>query len=152
MSTDRRRSGERMPVLREFSHGGAAVRPDGAGGWELLVIRPRGSQATALPKGGAEARETGAETAAREIAEETGIVVEVRDRLGEIHYWYRRHGHRVRKTVEWFLCEYRSGEPAAQQEEVDAAWWIPLADAPRRLSYPGERQMIERAVSKLTNG
>ena len=33
--------------------------------------------------------------------------------------------------------------------EVDDARWIPLEDARTRLSYPGEREMIERALSIL---
>ncbi len=36
--------------------------------------------------------------------------------------------------------------------EVDDARWIPLEDARTALTYPGERELIERALSKLASG
>ncbi|MDP9384943.1 MAG: NUDIX domain-containing protein [Actinomycetota bacterium] len=132
--------------LLETSHGGVVVRGD-----EVVVIVPRGSRAIGLPKGGANDGETGAETAAREVREETGIVAEHVEPLGDVRYWYRRSGRRVHKTVHFHLFRFLSGDTADHDHEVDDARWMPLAEARTALSYPGEREMIERALSKLAS-
>jgi 8-oxo-dGTP pyrophosphatase MutT (NUDIX family) len=141
MSTDRR------GTLEETSYGGVTLR-----GRDVLVITPAGKRATALPKGGADGDESGEETAAREVREETGVTVTVREPLGDVRYWYRRGGRRVFKTVHFYLCDYVSGSTADHDHEVDEARWIPLEEARTALSYPAERELIERALSKLGSG
>jgi len=139
MSTDRNRP------LRETSFGGVVLR-----GEEVLVITPIGKRrVTGLPKGGANPGETGEQTAAREVREETGITVTVSERLGDVRYWYRRHGRRVQKTVHFYLCEFVEGSTDDHDDEVDDARWLPLEAARTQLTYPGEREMIERALSRL---
>lgn len=134
-----------MSTERELSYGGVVVR-----GGDVLVITPAGRRrVVALPKGGAESGETGEQTAAREVREETGVEAVVTDRLGDVSYWYRRNDKRIYKTVRFYLCEYVSGDTADHDHEVDDARWIPLGRARSELSYPGERQMIERAMPKV---
>jgi 8-oxo-dGTP pyrophosphatase MutT (NUDIX family) len=134
-----------MSTDQEVSYGGVVVRGD-----DVIVIVPRGRRRVlGLPKGGQHAGESPEETAAREVREETGIVARVRDRLGQVDYSYRRGGRRIDKTVHFYLCEFEAGDTADHDHEVDDARWIPLAEARRRLSYPGEREMIERALSIL---
>ena len=48
----------------------------------------------------------------------------------------------------FFLCDYVAGDTADHDHEVDEARWMPLERARDELSYPGEREMIERALSK----
>jgi 8-oxo-dGTP pyrophosphatase MutT (NUDIX family) len=134
-----------MSTEREVSYGGVVVRGD-----DVIVIVPRGrSRVLGLPKGGADAGESPQQTAAREVREETGVTVRVRDLLGQVEYSYRRGGRRIAKTVHFYLCEFQAGDTADHDHEVDDARWMPLADARRRLSYPGEREMIDRALSIL---
>jgi 8-oxo-dGTP pyrophosphatase MutT (NUDIX family) len=133
-----------MSTEREESFGGVVVR-DG----EVLVITPAGRpQVATLPKGGPRTGEPPEVTAAREVREETGIEARVRKRLGDVRYRYRRGGVRVFKTVGFFLCEYVSGDTADHDHEVEDARWMPLEQARTELTYPGEREMIERALSK----
>jgi 8-oxo-dGTP pyrophosphatase MutT (NUDIX family) len=132
------------PDERETSYGGVVVR-----GAETIVITPTGKTVTGLPKGGARYGETAEETAAREVREETGVEVTVRERLGDIRYWYRRGGKRILKTVHFFLCDYVAGDVADHDHEVDEARWVPLQEAAVTLSFPGEREMIERTLSKI---
>jgi len=134
-------------ALTETSYGGLVVRGD-----EVLVIRPTGRRVIGLPKGGPEPGETPEETATREVREETGITARVREPLGAVRYWYRRGGHRVYKTVHFFLCDFVEGSTADHDHEVDEARWIPLAEARTALSYTGERALIDRALSKLAGG
>jgi 8-oxo-dGTP pyrophosphatase MutT (NUDIX family) len=134
-----------MSTEREVSYGGVVVRGD-----DVLVIVPRGRRRVlGLPKGGLNAGERPEQAAAREVREETGVTARVGDRLGQVDYSYRRGGRRIDKTVHFFLCDFERGDTADHDHEVDDARWMPLRQARRRLSYPGERRMIERALSIL---
>ena len=134
-----------MSTERETSYGGVVVRGD-----EVMVIVPRGRRRVlGLPKGGPMDGETPEQTAAREVREETGITARVERRLGQVDYSYRRGGRRIEKTVHFYLCVFEDGDTADHDHEVDDARWIPLREARRRLSYPGERRMIEQALSIL---
>jgi 8-oxo-dGTP pyrophosphatase MutT (NUDIX family) len=134
-----------MSTEREVSYGGVVVRGD-----DVVVIVPRGKRRVlGLPKGGANSGESPEQTTAREVREETGITVTVRERLGQVDYTYRRAGRRIDKTVHFYLCAFEAGDTADHDHEVDDARWMPLREARRRLSYPGEREMIERALSIL---
>ena len=86
------------------------------------------------------------------MREETGVTATVRGPLGDVSYWYRRGGRRVFKTVHFFLCDYVSGSTDDHDHEVEDARWMPLAEARTALSYPGERALIERALSNSTSG
>ena len=99
-----------------------------------------------------EAGETPEQVAAREVREETGVVANVIEPLGDVRYTYRRGGRRVRKTVHFFLCEYVEGSTADHDHEVDDARWIALDERPRGALYPGERALIERLLSKTPSG
>ena len=69
----------------------------------------------------------------REVREETGVVANVIEPLGEVRYTYRRGGRRVRKTVHFFLCDYVDGSTADHDHEVDDARWIAAGE--RAASY-----------------
>ena len=138
----------RPPLLREFSAGGLVVRRF-SGRPFLAVIRLRGGKVLALPKGHPDGNESMAEAAAREVREETGLDAALVEKLGDIRYWYAREGDRVLKVVSFFLFRYRSGSVRNHDAEVDSAGWIPLADAPSLLTYSGERQMAEAALTRL---
>jgi 8-oxo-dGTP pyrophosphatase MutT (NUDIX family) len=136
--------------LRELSYGGVVVRGDLSDGTaELAAIVPRGKRALALPKGGPNPDEPPEATAMREVREETGLTTTVRAPLGDVTYWYRRSGRRVRKTVRFYLCDFVEGSTADHDHEVTDARWIPLLEAEAALTYPGEREMVQRAIGLL---
>jgi 8-oxo-dGTP pyrophosphatase MutT (NUDIX family) len=135
-----------MAVEREFSCGGVVVR-----GTDCIVIVPirraaRGTQVLALPKGHPDPGESPADAALREVREEAGVDASVREKLGDVRYWYQRDGRRIAKTVTFFLLDYVSGEPDDHDHEVEYARWIGLDEAARSLSYKGERDMAARAL------
>jgi 8-oxo-dGTP diphosphatase len=135
-----------MDVEREFSCGGVVVR-----GTQTIVIVPtrraaRGVQVLALPKGHPENGESPADAALREVREEAGVETTVREKLGDVQYWYQRDGVRIAKTVAFFLLDYVSGELDDHDHEVEYARWIDLEEAARSLSYKGERDMAARAL------
>lgn len=131
-------------MKREFSAGGVVVRSGEAP--EVALVSPR-SGVYALPKGHPDGRETLEQAATREVREETGLVADPVRKLGEVRYWYTLHGERVFKTVTFFLFHYRSGSVEDHDDEVESAEWVPLADAPKLLSYKGDREMVRKAIA-----
>jgi 8-oxo-dGTP pyrophosphatase MutT (NUDIX family) len=132
----------------EFSAGGVVVR---AG--ECVVIVPTrraadGSKVLALPKGHPDGDESAAEAAVREVREETGVEATLVAKLGDIRYWYMRGGRRIAKVVSFFLLDYVAGALEDHDHEVERAEWMALADAARRLTYKGERDMAAAALSR----
>jgi 8-oxo-dGTP pyrophosphatase MutT (NUDIX family) len=140
----------------EFSAGGVVVeRATAADGLpRCLVIVPTrraadGSKVLALPKGHPDGDETPEQAALREVREETGVAAELLEPLGDVRYFYQRRGRRIAKVVRFFLLEYRSGDPADHDHEVEEARWMDLEQAARELTYTGERQMAELAAERL---
>ena len=43
---------------------------------------------------------------------------------------------------------YVSGDVADHDHEIEEARWIPLERAARELTYAGEREMVQRALSR----
>jgi len=125
------------------------------GAWHVAAIHPRGRRPGlwALPKGNIDPGETPAETAIREVYEETGIVGKLDEKLGDVKYTYTWDGEPIFKIVSFFLVRYSSGRLGdirpEMAVEVDEARWLPLEDAPKLLAYGGERQMVERAIAAL---
>ena len=132
----------------EFSAGGVVVR-DGNVAVIVPVKRgPQNDRVLGLPKGHPDGKESAEEAATREVREETGIDAELVSKLGEVRYWYQRKGRRIFKRVAFYLFEYRSGDLADHDSEVEEARWIPLEEASRTLTYAGEREMVARAISR----
>ena len=137
----------------EFSAGGVVVNDD----HEVVVIVPTrraadGAKVLALPKGHPDGSESPAEAALREVREEAGVEAELVGSLGEVRYWYQRSGRRIAKVVEFFLLRYVSGDVGDHDHEVEDARWLPAAQAAESLTYPGERDMVREALSRLERG
>jgi 8-oxo-dGTP pyrophosphatase MutT (NUDIX family) len=137
-------------VISEFSAGGVVVR-DAPEGLLVAVVRVR-DEILALPKGHPMAEETPAEAARREVREETGLDAEPIEKLGDVRYQYARGGRRISKEVAFFLFRYLSGDVSDHDHEVEEALWIPLAEAPERLTYEGEREIALAALSRAKEG
>jgi 8-oxo-dGTP pyrophosphatase MutT (NUDIX family) len=143
-------------MRREFSAGGVVVRRV-RGEWRLAAIRPGGKENVwALPKGLIGTGESAADTAVREVEEETGVQARLLEKLGDVRYVYTWRGERVFKVVSFFLLRYARGRlgdiPEHFRHEVAETRWLPLAEAPRLLSYRGEREMSEKALERIGGG
>jgi 8-oxo-dGTP pyrophosphatase MutT (NUDIX family) len=140
---------------RELSAGGVLVRRIN-GRPHLAAIRPQGKKegTWALPKGNLDPGESPAETAVREVLEETGVSGRLVEKLGDVKYTYtRRDGVRVFKIVSFYLLAAGRGRLGEIDErmriEVADARWLPLDEAPRLLAYGGEREMAAKARDRL---
>ena len=145
-----------MAVKREFSAGGVLVRRlDGR--WMMAAIRPHrhGPAVWALPKGHIDEGERGEATALREVAEETGVEGRSLGKLGDVRYWFNWDGERILKVVSFFLIRYERGRlgdlPEAFRHEIAEVRWVPLEEAPKLLTYGGEKDMARKAWEQLSS-
>jgi 8-oxo-dGTP pyrophosphatase MutT (NUDIX family) len=150
-------------MIREFSAGGVVVRRM-KHRWWIAAIEPQGRRspaskpsiresALALPKGAVDEGESPDQSALREVHEETGVTGELIAKLKDIKYYYIRSWgdhQRVFKIVSFYMVAYKSGRlgniSPEMRKEVKRALWIPLEDAAKELSYPGEREVATLAV------
>ena len=140
-------------MRREFSAGGVVVRKI-RGAWHLAAIRPGGREKVwALPKGLVGKGEPPADAALREVTEETGVRGRLVEKLGDVRYVYSWEGERVFKIVSFYLVRYSAGRLGditdEFRHEVAEARWLPLEDAPRLLTYRGEREMAAKALQLI---
>lgn len=141
-------------MKREFSAGGVVLRRL-RGSWHLAAIRPAGKERVwALPKGNLAPDERPADAAAREVLEETGLETRLLTKLGDVRYVYTWDGERIFKIVSFYLFRAIGGRlgnvVAEHRHEVAETRWVPLADAPRELTYGGERDMARRALELVS--
>ena len=158
-----------LRMVREFSAGGVVLRRM-SGDWYIAAIEPEKEEpppgrarrvgtrkaVLALPKGLIDEGENPVETAIREVREETGIVATLIAKLADIKYVYVRtwaDRERVFKIVSFYLLRYQSGRideiKPEMRIEVRRALWLPLEEAPAKLSYSGERQVVRKAQEYL---
>lgn len=112
----------------------------------FLIIQHRGGH-WGFPKGHLERSEDSREAARREIREETQI---------EIHFvpdFYFTSEYRTKygaKLVEYFLAEALNPEDLDfQDEELDAALWLPYEAARARLTYDVDREILGEVARGL---
>ena len=148
------RSPRRLPAVEERSAGGVVVDVhEGEARIAVIARRNRaGRLEWCLPKGHIEGEETLVETAAREVAEETGIEARVLIELGTIDYWFATPDRRIHKFVHHYLLEaiggYLTIDNDPDHEAVDVAW-LSLREAHRHLTFPNERRIAREAWQRL---
>ena len=146
-------------MLREFSAGALVLRHMQKQWWVAVIEPGREGEpedrkdVIALPKGNVDRGEKPPETALREVREETGLQASLIAKLGDIKYVYVRKWsdhEKVFKIVSFFLTKYKSGQigniTEQMKHEVRRAYWLPLEQAAKSLSYSGEKQMAEKAL------
>jgi 8-oxo-dGTP pyrophosphatase MutT (NUDIX family) len=139
----------RAPLRRATSAGGIVIR-QGSNGPQLVLGKRRRERRAAtwsLPKGTVEAGEELDQTAVREVAEETGLEVRILEPLGSIEYFFSQSGGRIHKTVHYFLMESTGGDVSQHDHEFDDVRWFDLPAARELLSFPTEREVVDRALT-----
>ena len=113
-----------------FSRIGAAAAIVDSNGRILLVKHTYGRCNWELPGGGAEVHESAAETAVREVAEETGLLV-VAERLVGVYYEPDADMHHF-----VFACRQldEAAAPRPDRVEISACEYWPLDALPRPIS------------------
>ncbi|MFA5338598.1 MAG: NUDIX hydrolase [Candidatus Omnitrophota bacterium] len=133
----------------QFSAGGVVYRKAGAE-TEVIVLTRGEGKIFCLPKGKIERLETPQQAALREIKEETGLTGSIEKELGKINYWFYSDEDkaRVHKTVYFYLVRFESGNTADHDTDAEDVRWLPVEEALRIMTYPSERQMVEKAKNE----
>lgn len=115
-------------------------------GTEVVLCHRTHENLWALPKGTPEAGESIEETALREVAEETGLEVELGPPVGETRYSFERNGNRYDKVVYFYLMSAVGGDPTLHDEEFDVVEWVPVEQAVGQLTFKNESRIVETAL------
>ena len=99
-----------------------------------------------MPKGTPDGDETPAQTALREVTEETGLEVRIVRSIGDIHYRFVREGRRIDKTVHYYLMESTGGDIEDHDHEFEEVRWFDVAEAERVMKFATEQAIVARAL------
>ena len=138
-------------IANLVSSGGVVYRR-GQGEWVEVAVCGRLQSGTwSLPKGTPEEGETIAQTALREVQEETGLEVAIEAELGHIEYWFSRsqEATRFHKRVYFYLMSTHGGSMDLHDPEFDVVKWVSIDEAARTLTHANEAQVIDRAIQAL---
>ena len=144
------KNGRRYRNARAVSSGGIVYRA-GAEGPEVVLVQTPGKR-WGLPKGTPERGEALEQTALREVQEETGLEVELDEKVGVIEYWFNlsERRERVRKFVHFWLMRPTGGGDISEHdhEHVDVRWY-PIAEAISTVSHKNTVGILEQAQDLL---
>ncbi len=143
----------RLTQATATSAGGIVIRfVDGA---PQLVVgkrrRERDVVTWTLPKGTPIPDETTEQTALREVAEETGLRVDIVRPFDSIEYTFSQGRTRIYKTVHYFLMIPVGGDLGRHDHEFDEVRWIRFDEAPSLLTFETERALVARAWIAATD-
>lgn len=141
----------RVQARSETSAGGIVVRRSGA---EVLVLLIRDSYGKwGFPKGHVEEGEAADVAAARETAEETGLLdLRVLAPLDTIKWRFQWRGALVRKTCHFFLMESDTEATAPQLAEgITACRWTTFDRANELIAYANARDVLRQARERLVS-
>jgi 8-oxo-(d)GTP phosphatase len=111
----------------------------------LLVHRPKYDD-WSLPKGRQEPHEHVIETAVREVQEESGLVVALRQPLPARHYKVSGQP----KTVHYWRAELLLDKGFAPNHEVDQVCWLPMKEARAKASNASDAELITLAKEPMS--
>jgi ADP-ribose pyrophosphatase YjhB (NUDIX family) len=120
---------------------------------KLLLVRrnrPPANHYWTFPGGRVEYGETLAEALAREVAEETGLVIDIKDMLGWREYLPAKNGGIGHFVILPFAARWVSGDINLNDELEDAKWLDPHAIGDLPLTDRLEEIIV--AAARLMNG
>lgn len=135
-------------MIKHFSAGGIVVRKiDGQP--HVLIVQHSGHKGWGFPKGHIEKGETPEQAAVREVEEEVGVKAVVKEKAGDVRYFFTQDGQRVVKTVTFFVMDYEGEGHATTAWEVMDKQWAPAAEVDRILTFDTERALWDKIRGKI---
>ena len=130
------------------------ARPDGAG-FEFLVLRRsargRSPGAWEAVHGHLEEGERPETGALREMLEETGLAPAALYNLSRVESFYLHRADEV-AMIPAFVALVPAGASATLSDEHDAAEWLRVEDARKRLAWPRSRRALDDILVLLAGG
>jgi 8-oxo-dGTP pyrophosphatase MutT (NUDIX family) len=138
----------KVTTMDQISAGGVAFRQKDSEP-EIAIVSVKPKLRWQLPKGIVDPGESPQATAMREVREEAGVETESIRLIETIEYWYRsvKNGKPVRyhKFVHFYLLEYKSGDVADHDHEIEESRWVSFDAALEMLEFKSERDVVEKA-------
>lgn len=124
---------------------------------EILVMFRRATGTYHLPKGTQQLGEDLETTAKREIQEETGYEVDLKEYLGMLPSSFKKEGKAIQKETHYFKAELSSPLQGPHDDEHDEIMFIPVGvakeflekDGAHRLGYEREQEIVDVFFSSL---
>ena len=89
--------------------------------------------------------------ALREVREEGGVEARIVKKIGTEKYFFNAPDKgRILKFVTFYLMEYVRDLPEGFDGETSEISWLPFAEAYKKLSFSGEKQMLKKAKEILS--
>jgi len=129
-------------MVNEKSCGALVFRRMG-GRLDFLVLRHRLGGHWSFPKGHVESGETEAQTALREVLEETGLRISLTPDFRRQVSYSPCPG--VHKDVVYFLGYAEDSRTTRQEEEISEIRWVSAAKCDEYLTYDNDRQLLSSA-------
>lgn len=132
----------------EFSAGGVVYKKEKDDVF-ILVAQHSGHHGWVFPKGriGDHIENEGVEeTAVREVEEETGAKGKIIKKLTPVTYWYNWEGKKIKKTVDYFLMKYVSGDITKHDWEMENVEWVLKRVVLTKLTYPSDKKVWKEAI------
>jgi len=164
----------RLSMNREFSSGGVVFKKTYTGKVLWLVTKstpselipndiwrlPKGrlddiseDEPGPLARGERKASEEEIQKAAlKEVKEEGGVEAKIVRKIGTERYFFIWQGEKILKFVTFYLMEYIRDLPEGYDKETEEVAWLPYEDARKRLSYSGEKKVLDKAKEILDSG
>ena len=120
---------------------------------KVLLVHRTQHKDVSLPKGKLDPGELLPQTAQRELHEETGLMVELGARVGEVHYTLPngrpKTVHYWSAEVDDHMLELAKFRP---NDEISALEWLPIDKAIKKVSYSHDVEMIEALAARIKDG
>lgn len=126
---------------------GAIIFYTGKNNTKILLVKNNNGRYWSFPKGHIESGETEKQTAIREIKEETGLEVEIKDGFREVSD-YCPFG-KIRKHVVFFLAQAFTDKVSMQEEEIAEYMWVDLQQAHKICVYDNDLRIIDKATTAI---
>lgn len=131
---------------REEKSCGAVIWRREGGGRQYLLVRHNGGH-WSFPKGHVEDGETEAETAAREIWEETGLTAGIDTGFRHVVTYAPKPG--TVKDVIFFIAVPTGGRERPQESEISQLGWFTCQEAASRITYATDEDILFAAEAYL---
>ena len=91
-------------------------------------------------------------TAIREVKEEAGVEAKIIEKIGTERYFLTISNQRTLKFVTFYLMKWSKDLASGFGPETSEIKWLPFEEARKKLSYSGEKKILDKGREILKSG